>query len=93
MSLDGDNGEEDQEVLDDLENEEEAEFNALSNLADSLPDGSSEEEDLAMETDPRHLISQSLMKALLDPRAIEEEATIEEEGNVLEGNDSAGNDG
>ena len=71
---------------------EEAEFNALSNLADSLPDGSSEEEDLAMETDPRHIISQSLKKTLLDPRAAEEEATVEEEGNVLEGNDSGGND-
>ena len=42
-----------------------AEFNALCNLADSLPDSSSEEEDLAMETDPRYLISHSLMKALL----------------------------
>ena len=33
------------------------------------------------------------MKALLDPHAVEEEATVEEEGNVLEGNDSGGNDG
>ena len=96
MSLDCDNGEEDQEVLDDLENEEqeeeEAELNALSILADSFPDGSSEEEDVAMETDPRLLISQSLMKALLDPRAVEEEANIEEAGNVLEGNASGGNE-
>ena len=41
----------------------------------------------------RHIISQSLMKALLDPRAAQEEATVEEEGNVLEGSDSGGNDG
>ena len=65
----------------------------MSNLAHSLPDGSSEEEDLAMETDPRHIISQSLIKAHLDPRAAEGVATVEEEGNVLEGNDSGGNDG
>ena len=33
--------------------EEESEFNFLSSLARSLPDGSSEEEDLEIETDPR----------------------------------------
>ena len=70
-----------------------AEFNALCNLADSLPNSNSEEEDLAMETDPRYLISHSLMKALLDTRAVEDEATVEEESNVLEGDDSGGNDG
>ena len=46
---------------------EEAEFNGLSNLVDSLPDGSTDQEDLALEKDPRHIISQSLMKALLEP--------------------------
>ena len=92
VSLENDDEDEDKVVMDDLEHEEkvggeeanreEAEFNALSNLADSLPDGSSEEEDLAMETDPRHRISQSLMKALLNRHAVEEEATVEEKGNV-----------
>ena len=70
-----------------------AEFNSLSNLANSLPDVSSEEEDQAMETDPRYLMSQSLMKALLNPHAVEEQATVVEEGSVLEGNESGGSDG
>ena len=71
---------------------EEAEANALSNLADSLPDDSLEDKGPAMGRDPRHLISQSLMKALLDPRPAENEATVEEETEILEGNDSSGND-
>ena len=70
-----------------------AEFNSLSNLANSLPDVSSEEEDQAMETDPRYLMSQSLMKALLNPHAVEEKATVVEEGSVLEGNESGSSDG
>ena len=45
-----------------------------------------------MGRDPRHLISQSLMTALLDPRPAENEATVEEETEILEGNDSGGND-
>ena len=57
--------------------EEEAEFNYLSKLADSLPDTSSEEEDLTMEADPRYLRSQSLMRALLDPSSVDD--TSEEE--------------
>ena len=69
-----------------------AEFNALCSLADSLPDTSSEDEDLAKEAEPRYFISHSLMKALLDTRAVEDEATVEEESNVLEGNDSDGKD-
>ena len=66
------------------------EFNSLSNLANSLPDVSSDEEDLAMETDPGCLMSQSLMKALLDPGAVEEEAAVEVEGSLQKGNDSGG---
>ena len=52
-----------------------AEFNAICSLADSLPDTSYEDEDLAKDT-----------------RAVEDEATVEEESNVLEGNDSDGKD-
>ena len=63
-------GEDDLDIEEKVGGEEakkkEAEFNALCNLADSLPDISSDEEDLAMETDPRYLISHSLMKSLLD---------------------------
>ena len=65
--VESDDEDKDQEGQDNLDHEEkvggeeaykeEAEFIALSNLADSLPDSSSEKEDLAMETDPRHLIS------------------------------------
>ena len=48
MSLEDKNGEEDQEVMDGLDSKEmrdheEAEFIALSNLVDNLPDGSSDE--------------------------------------------------
>ena len=69
-TLESDNKEEDQEVLHDLEHEEkvgieetyrdEMEFNFLSNLANSLPDVSSDEEPV-MEADPRSLMSQSLI--------------------------------
>ena len=60
-----------------MSGEEEAEFNSLSKLADSLPDIGSEEEDLTMEADPRYLRSQSLMRALLDPSSVDD--TSEEE--------------
>ena len=70
-----------QDVLDDLEYEEqggieatskdEMEFNFLSNLAKNLPDISSDEED-PKEADPRSLVSQSLMKLLLNPHVVEE---------------------
>ena len=46
---------------------DESEFNFLSNLASSLPDDSSEDEDPEVETDPRYLRSKCLMRALLDP--------------------------
>ena len=45
----------------------ESEFNFLSNLASSLRDDSSEEEDPEVETDPRYLRSKCLMRALLNP--------------------------
>ena len=92
VSLENDDEDEEQEGQDDLDYEEkvggeeaykeEAEFNALSNLADSLSDGSSEEEDLAMETDPRYLISQFLMKALLNSDDEEDEEVVTEVGTV-----------
>ena len=63
--LESNNEEEDQEALYDLEHEEkvgieetyryEVEFNFPSNLANSLPDVSSDEEDPVMEADPRSL--------------------------------------
>ena len=98
VSLESDNEEEDQEVLDDLEHEEKlgieetcrdaVEFNFLSNLAKSLPDVSSDEEEPVMEADPRSLMSKSLMKALLDPHAVDEETAAEVEGRVQQGNGS-----
>ena len=99
--LPGDIEGEEQEVLDDLECDEQEdieatfkdkeEFNFLSNLANSLPDVSSEEED-PMEGDPRSLVSQRLMKDLLNPHGGSEEVgeVAEVEHSVQEGNCGSG---
>ena len=50
------------------------------------------EEEPVMEADPRGLVFQYLMKALLDPPAVEEEKAAEVEGSVQEGNDRGGSD-
>ena len=68
--------------------EEESEFNFLSSLARSLPDDSSEEEDLEIETDPRYLRSRYLMRALLDPQSGSPVVDTSEEED-LEGDERA----
>ena len=57
---------------------EESEFTFLSNLASSLPDDSSADEDPEVETDPMYLRSKCFMMALLDSEDSEDYETMRE---------------